>query len=176
MIRWNGRILAASASTLLVLTTSCTPGDDADTAASDGESVESPRAAADAAEPQDADGFLDPNTATLEALAAAGLGEVAAAALVEARPHEGMATLDALLAEHLDGAAREDLYERLWIPIDLNSASRDEILLIPGVGERMANEFDEYRPYRAIEEFRREMGKYVDEEEVARLERYVSLR
>ena len=39
----------------------------------------------------------------------------------------------------------------------------------------MLHEFKEYRPYRAIEQFRREIGKYVDEQEVARLERYVTL-
>ena len=39
----------------------------------------------------------------------------------------------------------------------------------------MRHEFEEYRPYRAIEQFRREMGKYVDPAEVARLERYVTI-
>jgi len=47
--------------------------------------------------------------------------------------------------------------------------------LIPGVGGRMAHEFEEYRPYSNIEQFRREIGKYVDEAEVARLEQYVTL-
>ena len=50
-----------------------------------------------------------------------------------------------------------------------------DILLIPGVGGRMAHEFEEYRPYSNIEQFRREIGKYVDEAEVARLEQYVTL-
>ena len=50
------------------------------------------------------------------------------------------------------------------------------ILTIPGVGARMLREFKEYRPYTSIEQFRREMGKYVDAEEVARLEQYVSIR
>ena len=40
----------------------------------------------------------------------------------------------------------------------------------------MAYEFDEYRPYDAIERFRTEIGKYVDEAEVARLEQYVEIR
>lgn len=40
----------------------------------------------------------------------------------------------------------------------------------------MLREFKEYRPYPQIEKFRREMGKYVDKTEVARLERYVSIR
>jgi hypothetical protein len=39
----------------------------------------------------------------------------------------------------------------------------------------MAHEFDEYRPYTDMEQFRREIGKYVDEDEVARLEQYVVL-
>jgi len=67
------------------------------------------------------------------------------------------------------------MYEELWLPIGLNDAGRDEILLIPGVGESMAHEFEEYRPYVDMDQFRREMGKYVDAEEVARLERYVVL-
>ena len=39
----------------------------------------------------------------------------------------------------------------------------------------MAHEFEEYRPYTDLDQFRREIGKYVDEGEVARLERYVTL-
>jgi hypothetical protein len=37
----------------------------------------------------------------------------------------------------------------------------------------MLREFKEYRPYKAMDQFRREMGKYVDKAEVARMERYV---
>jgi hypothetical protein len=39
----------------------------------------------------------------------------------------------------------------------------------------MLHEFKEYRPYKSIEQFRREIGKYVDKTELARLERYVTL-
>jgi hypothetical protein len=49
-------------------------------------------------------------------------------------------------------------------------------MLIPGVGEQMQHEFEEYRPYDNIARFRREIGKYVDDAEVARLERYVAIR
>ncbi len=55
----------------------------------------------------------------------------------------------------------------------LNTASDAEILLIPGLGNRMLGEFKEYRPYKALVQFRREIGKYVDDKEVARLEQYV---
>jgi hypothetical protein len=37
-------------------------------------------------------------------------------------------------------------------------------------------EFDEYRPYRAMAQFERETGKYVDDGEVARMARYVEIR
>jgi radical SAM superfamily enzyme with C-terminal helix-hairpin-helix motif len=68
---------------------------------------------------------------------------------------------------------RSTLFGRLFLPLDLNSASRDEIMLIPGMTARMAHEFEEYRPYTSLEQFRREIGKYVDANEVARLEQYV---
>ena len=42
-------------------------------------------------------------------------------------------------------------------------------------GTMLLHEFKEYRPYDSIEQFRREIGKYVSEEEVSRLERYVTL-
>jgi DNA uptake protein ComE-like DNA-binding protein len=68
------------------------------------------------------------------------------------------------------------LEQYTFIPIDLNSASDSAILSIPGVGDRMLHEFKEYRPYPNIEKFRREIGKYVNEKEVARFERYVTIK
>ena len=59
------------------------------------------------------------------------------------------------------------------MPLNLNTASEEEFKMIPGVGDKMAHEFEEYRPYKKIEQFRREMGKYVDDEEIARYENYV---
>ena len=40
---------------------------------------------------------------------------------------------------------------------------------------KMVHEFLEYRPYENMAEFDREIGKYVDEAEVARLRSYVTL-
>ena len=87
-----------------------------------------------------------------------------------------MRAVNAVLAPRLDEAARDSVYTRLWKPLNLNTATAEEIELIPGVGGRMRHEFEEYRPYRNIEQFRREIGKYVDETEVARLGRYVTLQ
>jgi hypothetical protein len=68
------------------------------------------------------------------------------------------------------------LEQYTFIPIDLNTASDSAILSIPGSGPRVLREFKEYRPYPNIEKFRREMGKYWNEKEVARLERYVTIK
>ncbi len=57
--------------------------------------------------------------------------------------------------------------------INLNTASEDEFRTIPNVGDRMVHEFEEYRPYVSIQQFRQEIGKYVDDEQVAAYEEYV---
>ena len=119
--------------------------------------------------------LVDPNVATEAQLVSIGLDQETAGAIVAGRPYENMLAVDAVLAPQLSEPERETVYAALWKPLDLNAASEEEILLIPGIGPQMAEEFEEYRPYRAIEEFRREIGKYVDEAEVARLERYVAI-
>lgn len=58
-------------------------------------------------------------------------------------------------------------------PINLNTATDEEMLAIPGVGQRMLREFKEYRPYLNVEQFRRELGKYVDQSQVTTWLQYV---
>ena len=58
--------------------------------------------------------------------------------------------------------------------VNLNTASADDfIAAIPGLGNRMVREFMEYRPYISIQQFRQEIGKYVDDTQVAEYEKYV---
>jgi DNA uptake protein ComE-like DNA-binding protein len=58
--------------------------------------------------------------------------------------------------------------------VNLNTASGDDfVAAIPGLGNRMVREFMEYRPYISIQQFRREIGKYVDDIQVAEYEKYV---
>lgn len=118
--------------------------------------------------------LVDPNLAsTAELQELPGVTDKIAAAIEEARPIRSAMELDKVLAPHLKEAARTALYGKLFRQIDLNSASEAEIMLIPGMSKKMAHEFEEYRPYKDLEQFRREIGKYVDKKEVARLEQYV---
>ena len=58
--------------------------------------------------------------------------------------------------------------------INLNYMTRDELLdTISDFGSRMVREFFEYQPYVSIQQFRREIGKYVDDEQVAYYEQYI---
>jgi DNA uptake protein ComE-like DNA-binding protein len=122
--------------------------------------------------------LLDPNSATKEQLAAVpGMTAAAADAIVAGRPYQDMLAVDQALAKSIPSAdTRKTVYAKVWKPIDLNTAKGDEILLIPGIGKRMQHEFEEYRPYKSMDQFRREIGKYVDKAEVARLEQYVTIR
>ncbi len=108
-----------------------------------------------------------------EIAALPGMTPALAKALVAARPFAGPAAFDAFLKGTLTDAQRTELSPRLWVHLNLNAATREEIALVPGVGPRMIREFLEYRPYKDLAVFRREMGKYVKPEEVARLEQYV---
>ena len=121
-------------------------------------------------------GVLNANSATTEEMAAIpNLDEFLIEAIVSNRPYATIGALHELLGADLDDEELNALYAHLFVPINLNTADETHILLIPGVGNRMAHEFEEYRPYSNIEQFRREIGKYVDEDEVARLEQYVTL-
>ena len=96
-----------------------------------------------------------------------------AKSIMEQRPFLSMADLNTLLSKTLSKDQLAELYGKMFVQINLNTAAPNEILLIPGVGNRMSHEFQEYRPYKTIAQFRKEIGKYVDQKEVARLEQYV---
>lgn len=69
--------------------------------------------------------------------------------------------------------AQANQTQAVAFPINLNTASDQEILAIPGMGSRMLREFKEYRPYVNIEQFKRELGKYVDEAQINQWLQYV---
>ena len=60
------------------------------------------------------------------------------------------------------------------VKLNLNTLTGDELTAtIPGFPNRMIREFLEYRPYASIQQFRREIGKYVGDTQVAEYEEYV---
>ena len=117
---------------------------------------------------------LDANVAgEAELLALPHLNAALVKGLLERRPFLSATDLNAFLSGSLSKEQLTELYGKLFVAINLNTAPREEILLIPGVGNRMLREFLEYRPYAALAQFHREIGKYVDAQELARLEQYV---
>jgi DNA uptake protein ComE-like DNA-binding protein len=117
---------------------------------------------------------LDVNTASeKQLLSVSGLTPAIVKTIMSRRPFLQMTELDTALGPSLGAEQRADVYRRLFVQINLNTASDAEIMMIPGLGKRMLGEFKEYRPYRALAQFRREIGKYVDDKELDRLEQYV---
>jgi len=110
-----------------------------------------------------------------EILLIPGVGNRMLREFLEYRPYAALAVFHREIDKYVDDAELARLEQYVFVPIDLNSASDADILTIPGLGNRMLHEFKEYRPYDGIERFRREIGKYVSKEEVARLERYVTI-
>ncbi len=122
-------------------------------------------------------GLLNPNLASADELGTVpGLNGEAVEAIMDSRPFLRMSDLHAVVARFAGEGQHDAVYGAMWLPIDLNDVTNEEILLIPGVGERMLHEFEEYRPYEALLRFDREIDKYVDDAELARLEQYVYVR
>jgi len=60
------------------------------------------------------------------------------------------------------------------VKLNLNTLTGDELTAtITGFPNRMIREFLEYRPYASIQQFRREIGKYVGDTQVTEYEEYV---
>jgi DNA uptake protein ComE-like DNA-binding protein len=110
-----------------------------------------------------------------EILLIPGVGNRMLREFLEYRPYAALAVFHREIDKYVDDVELARLEQYVYVPLDLNSASDADLLTIPGLGNRMLREFKEYRPYDGIERFRREIGKYVSKEEVARLERYVTI-
>ena len=120
-------------------------------------------------------GLIDPNVAKeTELVAVPHMNATIAKALMAKRPFMNIVELNTwLLTQGLTQEQLNEAYGKMFIHVNLNLSPRDEIMLIPRAGRRMAREFDEYKPYNGgYAQFRREIGKYVNEQEVAHLEQY----
>ena len=93
--------------------------------------------------------------------------------LIEKRPFASITDLNAyLLSQKLTQAQANEFYTKAFVHINLNTATPEEILLVPGAGKRMVREFDEYRPWKSYAQFAKEIGKYVGADGAAQLAQY----
>ena len=93
----------------------------------------------------------------------------------EYRPWKTMAQFDKEIGKYVGADETNRLKRYVFIPINLNTATDEQILSIPGIAKRMVGEFKEYRPWKTREQFMKEIGKYVGEKEAARLWRFVTI-
>ena len=100
-----------------------------------------------------------------------------AAEMVAARPFKTPSDMDKAIGDALDDEGRKSVYAHVFIKVGLNSGAEEDYKLIPSTmsAGKLAHEFEEYRPYESMEDFTREMAKYVSAEEVAYLARFVTL-
>jgi len=119
-------------------------------------------------------GVVDANTAPeKDLLAMPHMTPAIVKGLLEKRPFASITDLNAyLLSQKLTQAQANDFYGKAFVHINLNTATPDEILLVPGAGKRMVHEFDEYRPWKTYAQFDKEIGKYVGAEKTAQLAQY----
>jgi DNA uptake protein ComE-like DNA-binding protein len=120
-------------------------------------------------------GLLDANTASEADLASLpGMTPAIAKGLVAHRPFKSIVDFNKLLVEaKLSPDQAKEVYRKAFVSINLNTGTREEFMLIPGVGSRMAAEFAEYRPWKSWAQFDKEIGKYVGQQETDRFKQYV---
>jgi DNA uptake protein ComE-like DNA-binding protein len=114
------------------------------------------------------------NTATRdEILLVPGAGPRMVREFAEYRPWKSWAQFNKEIGKYVGADATAKLAQYSFIPVNLNTASDEDILSIPGAGPRMVREFKEYRPWKSWAQFDKEIGKYVGAKETERLKRYV---
>ena len=122
--------------------------------------------------------LLDPNTATKEQLAAIpGMNAARVQAVLAGRPFATPSALNAAIGKDMTDEERFNVYSALFVKVNLNTAEAADFQLVPSTmpPARLAREFAEYRPYKAMADFSREMKKYLSDKEVAFLERFVTI-
>src|SRR5262245_24266126 len=119
-------------------------------------------------------GVVDVNVASETELASfPNMTPAIAKALAAKRPFMSPTELNAfLLSQGLTAEQAAAVYSKAFVHINLNTATSEEIMLVPGAGRRMTREFPEYRPWKTWAQFDREIGKYVGADATAKLAQY----
>ncbi|MEO5894085.1 MAG: hypothetical protein ABIS06_00110 [Vicinamibacterales bacterium] len=119
-------------------------------------------------------GVIDANSAPETDLSALpGMTPAMVKALVAKRPFMSAVELNSfLVGQGLTAEQAAAFYGKAFVHINLNTATSEEIILVPNAGRRMAREFAEYRPWKTYAQFDKEIGKYVGPEATAKLAQY----
>jgi DNA uptake protein ComE-like DNA-binding protein len=122
-------------------------------------------------------GLMDLNSAAeKDLLTLPNVTPAIAKALMDKRPFASITDAQAfLLAQGLTAEQTADLYGKAFVHLNLNTTTRDEVMLVPKIGRNMPHEFEEYRPWKTWAQFDREIGKYVRQNpgELERMKQYV---
>lgn len=105
-----------------------------------------------------------------------GVGDKMAHEFEEYRPYTSILQFKREIGKYVDEEEVARYLDYVFVPVELNTSSEDDIKALPGIGKKMTHEFLEYRPYKNLAQFRKEIGKYVDDKELSRLERFVYLK
>jgi DNA uptake protein ComE-like DNA-binding protein len=105
-----------------------------------------------------------------------GVGDKMAHEFEEYRPYTSILQFKREIGKYVDEEEVARYLDYVFVPVELNTSSEDHIKALPGIGKKMTHEFLEYRPYKNLDQFRKEIGKYVDDKELSRLERFVYLK
>ena len=105
-----------------------------------------------------------------------GVGDKMAHEFEEYRPYTSILQFKREIGKYVDQQEVARYLDYVFVPVELNTATENDIKALPGVGDKMTHEFIEYRPYLNLAQFRKEIGKYVDDKELNRLERFVYIK
>ena len=105
-----------------------------------------------------------------------GVGDKMAHEFEEYRPYTSILQFKREIGKYVDQQEVARYLDYVFVPVELNTSTEDDIKALPGIGKKMTHEFLEYRPYKNLAQFRKEIGKYVDDKELNRLERFVYIK
>ena len=85
---------------------------------------------------------LNANLAIESDLVALGLSSELIAKIIDIRPFESMTDFNKIIKVE----NTEKLFKKIFVPFNLNTTAEVDFKMIPGIGNRMAHEFEEYKP------------------------------
>ena len=92
---------------------------------------------------------------------------------LEYRPYTALTQFRKEIGKYVDDKEVARLEQYVFVPINVNSASDEALLSIPGITPQTLRQLKDHRPYKSVQEFRTELAQYVNAQELGRLERYI---